>query len=300
MRASGDTRTPLAIDLFAIGLNAALDPFLIYGWGPFPRMGIAGAAWATVIAQAVMVACYLTIAARGHRAFPFARRAAGPPVRIAGMARVGVPGALIGMLFSAVYIAFARAAGAFGPAALAVVGIANRIEALHFVNSVALGGAGATLVGQNLGALRPDRAVKTIVTANVWNLWFSVAMSALFISQPAVFLNLFSRDPGVHALGVPYLRVLSLCLPFVGLEIVTAECIIGSGHTAAISVIFTSFSLLRIPLAFLVPHWTGTGVVGIAWLITVTAAVRSMIVIGWAARGTWKGGLAKELSSAVW
>ncbi len=299
MRAAGDTRTPLMIDLFAIGLNAALDPFLIYGWGPFPRMGVAGAAWATVIAQAVMVACYLTVAARGHRAFPFRRRAAGPPVRVASMAKVGFPGAMIGFLFSVVYIAFARAAGAFGPAALAVVGVANRIEALHFVNSVALGGAGATLVGQNLGARRPDRAVQTIMTANLWNLWISLALMTAFLTWPEMFLHLFSRDPGVIALGVPYLRVLALCLPFVGLEIVTAECIIGSGHTVAMSVIFTSVSILRIPLAFLVPGWTGTGVVGIAWLIVVSAILRSSLIVGWAARGTWKGGLAKELGSGV-
>ena len=108
MRASGDTRTPLLIDLFAVTLNAVLDPFLIYGWGPFPKLGVTGAAWATFFAQATMVALFFVVAARGHRAFPLARRAEGLPVGIAGMARVGVPAALIGMLFSAVYVVFAR------------------------------------------------------------------------------------------------------------------------------------------------------------------------------------------------
>ena len=295
MRASGDTRTPLVIDLFAVTLNAVLDPLLIYGGGPIRGMGVAGAAWATVIAQTVMVLCYLTLAARRHRAFPFARRAEGPPIRIAAMARVGIPGALIGVLFSAVYVAFARSAGSYGPAALAVVGVVNRIEALHFVNSVSLGMAGAALVGQNLGAKRPDRAKDTIVTANVWNFWISLVLTAAFLVAPQVFLGLFSQDPGVHALGTPYLRVVALCLPFVGLEIVTAESIMGSGHTKAISAIFTSFSLLRIPLAFLVPRWTGLGVVAIAWVITVSAALRSMLILAWASRGTWKGGLAGEL-----
>ena len=297
MRAAGDTRTPLLIDLFAIALNAALDPLLIYGWGPIPRMGVAGAAWATVIAQSVMVVSYLTLAARRHRGFPLARRAGGPPVRTAGMARVGIPGAVIGLLFSAVYMAFARAAGAYGSAALAVIGIANRIEALHFVNSVSFGMAGATLVGQNLGAQRPDRATQTIVTANLWNFWISIAHTVAFMTFPGAFLNLFTQDPGVHALGVPYLRVLSLCLPFVGLEIVTAESIMGSGHTTAISAIFTTFSLLRIPLAFLAPRWTGLGVVAIAWVITLTAAARSLLILGWAMRGTWKRGLARELEA---
>jgi len=77
MRASGDTRTPLLIDLFAVSLNAVLDPFLIYGWGPAPRLGVAGAAWATVIAQVLMVGFYVVAAVRRHPAFPLARRA--PP-----------------------------------------------------------------------------------------------------------------------------------------------------------------------------------------------------------------------------
>ena len=295
MRASGDTRTPLLIDLCAITLNAALAPFLIYGWGPFPRLGVAGAAWATVTAQVTMVSGFLLIAARGHRAFPLARRAAEPPVRIAGMARVGAPAALIGMLFSVVYVAFARSASRFGTASMAVVGIANRIEALQFLTSVAIGTAGAALVGQNLGARKPERAVRVIRTGLSWNLWISATLSALLFARPQFFLALFSRDAEVVRLGVPYIRILTICLIVNGIEIVTAESVMGSGHTRALSWIFSTFSVLRIPLAFLVPDWTGLGVLGIAWVITATCMVRGLIIVGWAARGTWQRGLHREL-----
>jgi putative MATE family efflux protein len=295
MRAAGDTRTPLLIDLCAVTLNAVLDPFLIYGWGPFPRLGVAGAAWATVFAQATMVACYIAVAARGHRAFPLARHAAGPPVRIAGMARVGAPAALFGMLFSVVYVAFARSASRFGVASVAVVGVANRIEALQFITSQAIGTAGATLVGQNLGAGKPERAVRVIRTGIAWNLWISGTLSVLLLVCPQIFLALFSRDPGVLREGVPYLRILALCLVVNGMEIVTAEAVLGSGHTRALSWIFSTFSLLRIPLGFWVPDWTGLGVLGIAWVITATCMVRGLIIVGWAARGTWKRGLQREL-----
>ena len=298
MRSAGDTRTPLLIDLCAVGLNALLDPIFIYGWGPVPAMGVAGAAWATVMAQAVMVAGYLSMAARGHRALPLARTAPGPPVRIAGMARVGIPGAIIGMMFSVVYIAFSRSAARYGSAALAVVGIANRIEALAFMNAVAIGVAGATLVGQNLGAGRPDRAVQVVRTGLIWMLWVSAFMTLAFLLLPGFFLGLFSHDPGVHRIGVPYLRVLAICLVFTGAEVVTAESILGSGHTRPISWIFTTFSMLRIPLAFLIPDWTGLGVVGIAWVITVTCILRALIIVTWAARGTWKTGLRRELHGA--
>ncbi|OGF22438.1 MAG: hypothetical protein A2V63_07105 [Candidatus Eisenbacteria bacterium RBG_19FT_COMBO_70_11] len=112
---------------------------------------------------------------------------------------------------------------------------------------------------------------------------------------PDVFIGLFTHDPDAHRLGVPYLRVVTACLLFSGVEIVTAESIMGSGHTAAISWIFGTFSVLRIPLAFLVPRWTGSGVLGIAWVITLTCIARSLLILGWARRGTWKGGLGTQL-----
>lgn len=302
MRASGDTRTPLFIDLASVSLNALLDPMLIYGIGPFPRLGVAGAAWATVIAQVVMLASYLTLAARGHEALPIATSAPGRSVRIAGMARVGLPAALIGMSFSIVYVAFARSAAAYGAAALAVVGIANRIEALQFVNSAAIGISGSTLVGQNLGARRPDRAVAVMRTGLTWGIGIAAVLTVVYLAFPGPFLRLFTGDPEALRLGVPYLRVLALCIVFNAAEIVVAESVMGSGHTTEVSWIFGTFSALRVPLGFLVPAWTGTGVVGIAWVITLTTAFRSVVILGWAARGTWKSGLEKELhgGAAVW
>jgi len=171
----------------------------------------------------------------------------------------------------------------------------NRVEALQFVAAIAFGIAGSALVGQNLGAGRPDRAVKVILTGNLWNLWISLAITLLFMAIPEFFLGLFSRDPEVVRLGTPYLRVMALCLVSVGIEIVTAESIMGSGHTLPISVIYTTFSLIRIPLAFVVPGWGNSGIMGIAWLITATCVLRAILIVGWALRGTWKSGLGKEL-----
>ena len=181
------------------------------------------------------------------------------------------------------------------PAAHAIVGIANRIEAIQFITSVAIGTAGAALVGQNLGAGRPDRAELVIRTGLRWMVWITAVLTAVLVIFPHVFLRVFSDDPEVLRLGVPYLRILATCLLFNGLEIVTAECVLGSGHTNAISWIFTSFSLLRIPLAFLAPKWTGMGVLAIAWVISLTCIVRALCIMVWAARGTWKRGLTAEL-----
>jgi putative MATE family efflux protein len=298
MRSAGDTRTPLLLDLGAVALNALLDPLLIYGPGPFPAWGVAGAAWATVIAQGSLVVCYLALAARRHRAFPLARRADGPRIRTLGMARVGIPAAIVGMSFSVVYVVFARVAAQFGTPSMAVVGIVNRVEALQFLSAIAIGGAAAALVGQSLGAGRPDRAVEVIRTGLKWELWIAGTLSVVMAAAPAAFIGLFSHDPEVLRLGTTYLRITTLCFIVNGLEIVTVEAIMGSGHTRATSWIFLIFSLLRIPLAFLVPHWTGLGVIGIAWVITGTCVVRGALILAWAARGTWKSGLARELQAA--
>ena len=295
MRAAGDTRTPLLVELGAIALNAILAPLLIYGPGPFPRLGVAGAAWATVAAQAVMLACYAVLAWRRHPSFPLARHAPGPPVRIAGMARVGAPAAFIGMLFSVVYIAFVRSASAWGAPAVAIVGIGNRLEAMQFVVALAIGLGAASMVGQSLGAGREDRAEQVVRTSQRWALAVSLGFMVIFLAVPRALVGWFSNDPAVLAIGVPYLRILALTLPFTALEIVTAEAVMGSGHTAVLSWIFTLVSLARLPLAFLVPQWTHSGVLGIVWLITISCMVRAVAILAWARRGTWKRGLSHEL-----
>jgi putative MATE family efflux protein len=297
MRAAGDSRTPFFIDLVAIGLNILLDPILIYGFGPIPAFGVAGAAWATISTQGLAALAYLYLARRGHRAFPMARHAAGPAVKLSGVLRVGVPAAAIGILFSLVYIVFAGVAGRYGTASLAIVGIINRLEALEYMVSVAIGLAGAALVGQNLGANRPDRAVQVIRVGTRWVVIYSLILSVLMMAFPQFFLSLFTADPETIRVGSTYLRIVAWCFVFNGIEIVVAESILGSGHTVAISVIFTVFSLLRLPLAFLVPQLWDMGVLGIAWVISITCVARSLTIIAWASRGTWKRGLKSTLGA---
>jgi putative MATE family efflux protein len=296
LRASGDTRTPLVVDLFSIVLNIVLAPFLIYGWAGLPALGLAGAAWATVIAQAVMFGCYAVLVLRRHPALPLAWDAPGGPVRLAGLLRVGVPVTLIGMLFSVVYVVFVRAAAPYGEAAVAIVGVANRIEALQFILSLAVGTAGSALLGQALGAGDLERASRVLRTAQRWAVWISITMTLVMLLLPGQLLALFTGDAGLLAVGVPYLRVLALAVVATGIEIVSAEVVVGSGHTREISLIYTVVSLLRIPLAFAVTRWWDAGVLGIAWLITISCTLRAIVLVGWVARGTWKRGLARELA----
>ncbi|HVP15276.1 MAG TPA: MATE family efflux transporter [Terriglobales bacterium] len=321
MRASGDTRTPFLLDLCAVTLNAVLAPLLIYGPGPFPALGVAGAACATVSAQAALVAGYLVVGRRrgreagggttlfirpGAGEAPAAARSApaaadvvpvpnpaawAPRASLARLLAVGAPASLIGILFSVVYVAFARSAARFGPDSMAVIGIANRIEAIQFVTAASIGSAGAALVGQNLGAGQARRAAQVIRTGVVWNSWIALVVTGVIELFPSAFLFLFTRDPAVHQVGVPYLRILAVCFLPTAIEVVTTESVLGSGHTLVVSLIFTGISLARIPLAFLVPAWTHSALSGIAWVITTTCFVRTALILFYAARGSWQRGL---------
>jgi Na+-driven multidrug efflux pump len=136
-------------------------------------------------------------------------------------------------------------------------------------------------------------------TALRWSLGFGIVVTAVLMLFPSLFIGLFTADPEVHRVGVPYLRILAGCLAFSAVEIAVGEAVLGSGHTLAISVIYTGISLVRLPLAYLVPEWTGQGVLGIAWVISVTCVVRTLLIVGWTARGTWKKGLKADLMTGA-
>ena len=290
LRAAGDTRTPLLVIASSLLLNALLDPLLIFGWGPLPALGVRGAAVATVIAQAFAVACFAVLASRRHPAFPFDFAALlRPSLAFArGLVRIGLPFCLIGVLYSIVYLWLARTAAPFGTAALAVVGIANRVESLTYLAAVGFGLACEAMVGQNLGARRPDRAERaTWLSAGLMG-GLGFLVSALMWFVPETLLAFFTRDPEVIAWGVPYLRILDPCQAFTALEIVVNGAFSGAGDTLPPSVISVTVSLLRLPLAVWLAHDLGLGLDGIAWTITLTCIARAVIVALWFRRGRWK------------
>jgi len=290
MRAAGDTRTPLVVIASSLALNAALDPLLIFGIGPFPRLGMAGAAIATVVAQAFAVAWFASLALRRHPAFPLDRTALRrfDPRYAFGLARIGVPYALIGLLYSAVYLFFAHLAARFGTAAVAVVGVSNRIESVTYLVSAGFGLACEAIVGQNLGARKADRAERAA--------WLSAALMAAFgsimmiamLAFPERLLGLFTSDPEVILTGVAYLRLLALSQAFTGVELVLNGAFSGAGDTVPPMAISTTLSLLRFPLAWYCVVPLGGGLVGLAIVITITSALRTVILAAWFRRGAWR------------
>jgi putative MATE family efflux protein len=289
MRATGDTVTPLAVIAVSVGLNLVMAPFLIYGWGPFPRLEVAGAAITTVSCQVGAVIAFGVLALRRHRALPLAGRELGrlswPLAR--SIVRIGMPYCVVTTSFSIVYLFFSRFAAQISPEALAVVGVANRLESLCYLPADGFASASATMVGQNLGAGKPARAMTGAWNAVGLMAALAGALTLLFLSVPRPLLGIFTDSPHVLAIGVPYLRVLSLCLIAVGVEGVIAGALAGAGDTLPVFFISVGMSCIRVPIAYLMAIVLGFGLMGIAWTITITCVVRAVILGAWFLRGRW-------------
>ena len=152
-RAAGDTRTPFLLLLGCVIAALALDPVLILGLGPAPRLGIAGAAVATIFTRSVAFLIGIVILVR-RRMVTFGARAR----TLRAIVRVGLPTAVTGVVFSNIYVVLTRTTTKFGTPALAALGVGHRVESWSYMVGVGFGAAAAAIVGQNLGAGQVERA----------------------------------------------------------------------------------------------------------------------------------------------
>jgi len=281
-RASGDARTPFVLLATSVAITLVLDPVLIMGlWGA-PRLGIMGAAIATVSTRAVAFTLGLLLASRRG----LLRVGRLRPARIAAVTRVGLPTAATGVLFSLVYVVMTRTTTRFGTPALAALGIGHRVESWLFMIGVGAGAATAAVVGQNLGARRPDRAERAGWLAVGFCTVLGAVVSVLQLVIPEQFAGIFSDDPDVIAEGANYLRIAAISQLFVCAEIVLEGALGGAGDTLPPMLTSSTITLARIPLAaWAASRW---GSSGIWWVISLTAIGRALgMVVLWRA-GRWK------------
>ncbi len=281
-RAAGDTRTPFLLLLGCVLAALALDPVLILGLGPAPRLGIAGAAVATIFTRSVAFLIGILILFK-RRMVRFARPS-GETIR--AIVRVGLPTALTGVVFSNIYVFLTRTTTKFGTPALAALGVGHRVESWSYMVGVGFGAAAAAIVGQNLGAGQVDRASRAGWIAT----WFATALGAAAALAEYAFAHnfaaLFTNDPMVIAEGARYLRIGAISTMFAGAELVLEGALGGAGDTLPPMITSTALTALRIPLA----AWAATrwGTSGIWWTISLTALGRGLAMMGLWKWGRWK------------
>ena len=289
-RASGDTKRPLWVTLFSLGFNIFLDPFLIFGWGPFPRLETSGAAISTVISQFLGVLLFLYLIKSGKLKFRLSLR---PAFRIDfsiihRIIKIGIPPSIAGIIFSIVYLLVNRITAHFGTESIAALGIGNRMESLSYMTCFGFSIAAATLVGQSLGAGKPERANRS-----AWRtVWITTSItgivSILFLSFSKTISSFFIHDPKVIPIAVDYLRILSISQIFMAWEIVLEGAFSGAGDTIPPMIVSVPGSLLRIPIAYLLAITLGLGVNGIWWAISSTSIAKGTILAIWFRHGKWK------------
>jgi len=281
-RASGDTRTPFVLLLASVALTLVLDPLLMLGLGPFPRMGVEGAAIATISTRGAAFAMGVVLAVRRGLMRVGSVRVSS----IVAVCRIGLPTAATGVTFSIIYVVLTRTTTRFGTPALAALGIGHRVESWLFMIGVGFGAATAAIVGQNLGAGRPDRAERTGWMATGFCTMLGVVAFALELLLPRQFASLFTSDPAVVAEAVKYLRIAAVSQLAVCSEIVLEGALGGAGDTVPPMVTSTVLTASRIPLAaWAADRW---GSVGIWWVISLTAMGRGIAMAGLWRSGHWK------------
>jgi len=286
----GDTITPMKLSLISVGLNILLDPLLIFGLGPFPQWGVAGAAVATVLSRGALAiwGVYLLFSGRvGISLKPsYLRPKMGiisRLVRIGLPASVGQAGTALG--FSVLMGIVAR----FGTATIGAFGVGNRVIGLAMMPAMGLGQATTTMVGQNLGTDQKRRAEQIV--------WRSMGIGAAILSTAGLLsfifrhdlIRIFINDPAVIARGAELFRLVSFSLPFVGILQVLIGTYQGAGRTLY-SMLFSLFRLwvLRLPLAYLLSGHLGMGSDGVWWAMSLSNLGAALLAFGFFLTGNWK------------
>jgi putative MATE family efflux protein len=289
-RGAGDAAVAMRLLWVSNIINLILDPCLIFGWGPFPKLGVTGAAAATLIGRSVGVIYQFYRLLRGtERIHILASQLRINFAVLLRLMRVSLTGILQFAIADVSWIGLVRIVSLFGSAALAGYTIAIRIVIFVILPSWGLSNAAATLVGQNLGAGRPERAEQSVWRTGLYNMIFLGSVGVFFIFFAEPIIHLFTSDPAVVPLAVSCLRILSYGNIGYAYGMVMLQAFNGAGDTVTPTVVnFFGFWLLEIPLAYILAVPMNFRANGAYFSIVVAEAAIAAAGVVLFRRGRWK------------
>ncbi len=251
-RGAGDAAIAMRLLWVSNIINLVLDPCLIFGLGPFPRMGVTGAALATFTGRSIGVAYQFYRLLHGTERIRILTRQLRVNVHVLWrLLRVSFTGILQFAIAHTSWIGLVRIVSVFGAAALAGYTIAIRIVVFLILPSWGLANAAATLVGQNLGAKKPERAEAAVWKTGLYNMLFLGSVGVFFIVLAEPIIRLFTHDPAVVPLGAACLRIISYGNIGYAYGMVMLQAFNGAGDTITPTIVnLFGFWLLEIPLAY--------------------------------------------------
>lgn len=289
-RASGNTRIPAINFVIVIVLNMILDPLFIFGYGPFPALGVTGASVATLISEIVGCTLMLTALLRGKTGLTINFRSLiSPKVKeFFRIGRIGLPIATQQSIFVLVYWFLIQIVHKYGEPAAAAMGIGNRMESFSYLTCYGFSVAAATVVGQNLGANKPDRAERSAWVSVGLAVGLTSLMAVLFILIPQAIATLFTDDAAVLAIATDYLIILGISQVMMAVEIVLEGAFSGAGDTLPPMIVMIPGAVIRVPLAWYLCFDLNWGINGVWWTLTITTLVKASILALWFKLGRWK------------
>jgi putative MATE family efflux protein len=289
-RGAGDAALAMRALFLGNLLNIALGPCFIFGLGPFPELGVTGAAVATTIGRGSAVVFQLWLLTRGRSKIAVSPRHFALDLGLmTAVLRLSTSATFQMLIAMTSYVGVMRVLSSFGSAPLAGYTIGFRILMFALLPAFGLSNAAATLVGQNLGAGRPDRAEQAVWKACFASAAFLTAIGVSFLVGARALVGLFTDDPTVLEHGVTYLRIVSLGFPFYAFGMVMSQSFNGAGDTRTPTLInLVVFWLLQFPLAWILSHETDLGPSGVFVTLGLCFAIFAVIGVVLFRRGGWK------------
>jgi putative MATE family efflux protein len=289
-RGAGDAAIAMRVLWIANAINIVLDPCFIFGLGPFPEMGVTGAAVATTIGRGIGVVLQLGVLFFGGSRIRIDFRDLLPRLGVmVRLFRLSVGGILQNAISHSSWVFLVWVVGHFGSAAVAGYTIAIRLIIFAILPSWGLANAAATLVGQNLGAGEPERAETSAWRAGIYNTVFLLGIAVAFVAFAEPMIRFFTTEAAVVAYGVSCLRWVSYGYPAYAWGMVMVQSFNGAGDTYTPTVInFFCYWLFQLPLAYFLAHSGGFGATGAFMAIAIAEALIAVVGILVFRRGGWK------------
>lgn len=289
-RSSGDAAISMRVIWFANLINLILDPLLIFGIGPFPELGLAGAAIATTIGRGLAVGYQFYLLFNGKFRVRLYWNSIKIKIKVMlELLQLSGGGILQNLIATSSWIFLVRIISASGPEALAGYTIAIRIVLFSLLPAWGLSNAASTLVGQNLGAKLPQRAERSVWITGYANMVFMGIIGLIMVLLPGFFMRLFIHDAEVVRLGAISLRIISFGFAFYAMGMVLVQGFNGSGDTYTPTKInLFCFWLIEIPLAYLLSITFEMGLTGASIAIVSAESLLAVIAYLIFRKGKWK------------
>ena len=277
LTAAGNSRTPFIVNVAGLVFNVVLDPVLIFGIGPFPELGVSGAAAATVTAQALVSLLFFKAVLREKVLFPHLRLWVLVPVKVwREIVRIGVPSAVQNLIYAGISMILTRLITGWGDLAVAAQRVGSQIESVSWMVGDGFSAAVNAFLGQNYGAKRYDRVRRGYFCAIAMTAAWGLCTTFLLIGMARPLFSIFLQEEEVMAIGVNYLRIVGLSQMFMMVEQTSIGAFSGLGRTLYPSIISVTFTSARIPVAVLLSSVMGLS--GIWWALSISSMVKGCIL----------------------